>query len=623
MLKTITIPEPDYLSSPRSYRLGVTGLHWPLVAVGAGVMSFAILLVVAPDIFVPDTSLGWVDAWYYVSLALKLPQRVAQYRWLYQSERIGWTLPAYVVNRVATPLVANFIVKGLFFTTAVLFLFGSVKEITGSLRTAAFVSAVAAFHSFLLHSLGTSYVDGPMNTYLLGSLYFGTRAFSNRGPRGSGFWAGAFFGAQLLTHLVALVLVPSFVVYWVLTWTRTIGRRPSILRVALELSAGTVAVVAGAFALYGHWGAGTFPFHLSLIFMFSNTVNALVRPTSDVWLFHALWLLLPAAVLAWTVVAIAGRLARAPHWSTVLRLPPVYVLLVAVSACWTALYVLHEPWLMLPYYSSYLLPFTFVAFGRIVVTSVEVLSPTAYRRLMVAAFLLGGLSYRLSTSMNADAAVSVAVMSLAAATSLRLRPRRHTSAAFPLLVVAAAALINCASADYTPQLWNAFRATAMNAVYVPAMFPADSQIPRTKRFEAAIAAADRLALHLSGNSGRRYFFWYDGQDELGMFYRSVTSMMFAWSTSHLLGEDFHGFDERNQETLASYGDTAMADLVLLTRSPHIDAPDPRFTVRWTDSDKVGGIEYFTHYLTFEPAAPQLPDVVIESTMAWADASRGR
>src|SRR5579864_2395725 len=599
IVKTVSIDESAGSSVEESY----LGVRWPVIAIGVGVMALAIMLVVLPDIFVPDTSLGWVDTWYYVSLALKLPERVAEHRFLYQSERIGWTLPVYVFNRLATPLVANYLAKSLFFIAGLFFLFGSVKETTGSVRTATFVSAVAAFHSFLVHSIGTSYVDGAMNTYILGFLYFSTLAYSRRGSAWNGFLAGAFFGAQLLTHLVALVLIPSLALYGILTWVRTVGRRPRIGRVTLQLTAGVVTVLAFAFALYGHWGIGTFPLNVSLAMLFSHSPNEWVRPTSGAWLLHASWLLLPAVVLFWTLATIGRGLDRASHWSAVAH--PVYVVFIAVSGTFTALYALNEPWLMFPFYASYLLPFTFVALGRIAVIYVEVLRPPTYWRVVAASFLLGGLGYALAPWINAGLALVVALGCLVAATSLRLQGGWATTAAFPVLLMGAGMSINCASADYTSQLRYAFSATAMQTVYPAKSAAGALKIPRAKRFQAAIAAADRLTVDLSGNSGRQYFFWYDGRDELGMFFRSVTSLMFAWSTGHLLGEDFHDFDQENLDRLAAYSETGMRDLVVLTRSPEIMPPDPRFTIKWTDREQVGGITYFAHYVAFEPVLAQV------------------
>ena len=85
-----------------------------------------------------------------------------------------------------------------------------------------------------------------------------------------------------------------------------------------------------------------------------------------------------------------------------------------------------------------------------------------------------------------------------------------------------------------------------------------------------------------------------------MFYRSMTSLLFAWSTSHLLGEDFHDFDHQNRHTFTEYTDGEMRDLVILTSRPHITLPDSRFTLQWTDREEVEGAEYLVHYLAFEP-----------------------
>jgi hypothetical protein len=576
----------------------IADVRWPLLALAVGLASFVMLLVVIPDIFIPDTSLGWVDAWYYVGFARRLPEKLARYHTLYQSERIAWTLPAYVFNRVAPLLIANYLVKGVFFLTTTFFLFGSVREITGSLRAAAFVSALAAFHSFLVHSLGTSYVDGPMNTYVLGTIYFSTRAFLKTRRVGSAFLAGACVGCQLFTHLASLALLPSFAIYGLMTWTRAVARGRRLLLCIAALGWGIVSVLVGAMALYAHWGPNSLPLSQSVMFFFNSTNNSWIQPSNSAWLQHALWLLLPTAVMAWVVIAIVRSLSIS--WSAPLRLPAAFWLLFGVYFTWVALYFLNQPWLMLPYYSSCLIAPTFLALGPISARPVEALSANAYKRLLTALFVSSGLTYWLSGPRMVELAVIIALACVAAATSLRLRWRWHASEAFPMLLVGAAASINYATADFGMQLRNGYAQTRMNVIYRPSDPDRDTKIPRAARFKAAVAAADRLDFHLSGYAARPYFFWYDGDDDLGMFYRSMTSLLFAWSTSHLLGEDFHDFDHQNRHTLTEYTDGEMRDLVILTSRPHITLPDSRFTLQWTDREEVEGAEYFVHYLAFEP-----------------------
>ena len=600
---------PDVISSPdldmlgndsrailiRRLRLLRKGWYWS--ALGVAVGALVILFVVIPEIFVPDTSVGWVDAWYYVSLTLKLPERVARYRFLYQSERIGWTLPAYAFNRIAPPLIANYAEKATFFVGAIFFLVGTIKETTGSIRTAAFVSGLAALHSFFIHTFGTSYVDGPMNTYILGSLYFSTRAFSRSRRSGSALIGGMFWGAQLLTHFACIVLLPSMTLYCALTWARRIDRRGWVRPIVLELC-GAILVVAGAWALYVHWGIGTIPLETSWASLFDRASAVWVRPSSGAWLQHALWLVFPTAVAAWSLVAVGRAMWVGKASSAMLRASPVWWLMLSVYACWVGLYIEKSPWLMLPFYSSYLIPFTFVALGRLAVTSVEMLSATTYNRVLVGLFVFGGVSYWISRFATAEVPLTLAFACLSAATIMRLRPRWHTSLAFPILLVVALLSVNCATADYGPELRNGYAETAMAAVYTPTSDVAKN-VSRSERFEAAIASADRLARQLSGNSGRQYFFWYDRHDGLGMFYRSVTSLLFAWSTNHLLGEDFHGFDEKDRRTLEAYSDSGMRDLVVLSRLPSVALPDPRFTLQWTQVETAGGISFFAHYLAFQ------------------------
>ncbi len=576
-------------------------MPWAVTAVAVGVAALLVLLIVIPDIFIPDTSIGWVDAWYYISFALKLPLRVAQYHLLYQSERIGWTLPAYAFSRALSPLVANLAVKSLFFVGAVAFLFGAVKEVTGSIRTAAFVSLVAAFHSFFVHSFGTSYVDGPMNTYALATVYFGTLAFSRK-AYGAAVLAGAFVGAQMLTHLASLALVPWLGLYCLMVWERALNRPRGLAVLIAEMVFGFVAVIAAAFALYAHWGTGTVPLQQSLQWLFGHSSNPLVAPATDGWVWHALWLIVPTAALAWTIVALARTVVVTKRWRAALHAAPVYWLFAFVYGCWIALYFLNQPWLMLPFYSSCLIPFAFLALGRMAVTGIETLPEATYRRLIVGVLLFGGVSYLIARFVPTGIAVAAVLGCIAAATRLRLRGHSQSSPAFLGLVAAAVLCLNCATADYGPIFRSSFGATAMRSIYPETDSALEQHIRRSDRFEAAIRTADHLAFHLSGNSGRRYFFWYDRDDGLGMFYRSVTSMLFAWSANDLLDENFHEFDARDCELLEKYGDSGLRDLVVLSRAPVISSPDPRFTVSWTDEERVGSATFFAHYLTFDPTA---------------------
>ena len=576
-------------------------IPWPVGAIAVGIAAVVVLLVVTHDIFIPDTSLGWVDAWYYISFGLKLPQRVAQYRYLYQSERIGWTLPAYLFNRIASPLVANFAVKSVFFVGAVAFLFAAVKEITGSVRTATLVSVLAAFHSFFVHSFGTSYVDGPMNTYLLATIYFGTRAFS-RPTYGDGVLAGIALGAQVLTHLASLALLPWFGTYWLMVWARTPSRRRALPASIAEVALGLLVVIGAAFALYAHWGAGTMPLQQSVQFVLGHSSNPYVVPATEGWVWHAFWLVVPTAIVAWTLIAMGRSIRVTGRWSAALRLPPVYWLLTFVYGCWVALYFQNQPWLMLPFYSSCLIPFAFLALGRMAVTSVETLPEATYRRMVIALFALGGASYLVARFVPNALALVAVVGCLVAASRLRLHAHTQSSAAFLVLTASAVLCLNCATADYGPVFRSSFGATAMRTIYPPTDSAIERQVTRSERFASAIRIANHLAFRLSGNSGHRYFFWYDRDDGLGMFYRSVTSLLFAWSANDLLDENFHQFDATNRRLLAEYGNHGLRDLVVLSRAADITPPDPRFTLAWSETERVGRTRFFVHYLAFDPSA---------------------
>src|SRR5882672_11225909 len=79
-----------------------------VVAWAVAIGCLATVLLAIPGSLLPDADLGWVDAWFYVSLTRRLPEKLTQFYFLYQAERLAWTLPGYLANKVASPLTANY-----------------------------------------------------------------------------------------------------------------------------------------------------------------------------------------------------------------------------------------------------------------------------------------------------------------------------------------------------------------------------------------------------------------------------------------------------------------------------------------------------------------------------------
>jgi hypothetical protein len=566
--------------------------RWPCIALAVGAASLLTLLAAIPDIFIPDTSVGWTDVWYYVGFALRLPESLRRYWFLYQSERIAWTLPGYFANLVASPLAANYIVKSTFFLASVVFLFGTLQQ-TCSRRTAVFVSALAALHSFFVHSLGTGYVDGPANTYLLMTIYLVNRAVSGTGSgHAHAFVAGVCAVALLLAHFVFIVVLPMLVVYALLAQAQAARGHGRLSKLAPSFVAGAVATELAAIALYHLWNIPSRPLMESFQVFYVHRSNDWIVPNSRRWILTAFWLVLPSAAGTW----IGLTVVRALHagWSTALRLPASCWLLVSMYGSWAALYRARAPWIMLPFYASYLIPPTFLALGTIVMDPIDRLSSRSYVRVLGLLFALAGISYRLADTRFAVDAVLVAVACLGVATWIRFgrhAPETPRAAAFLALLVVAVAAMNFATPDYAVQLRNGFKHTKMASIYYEPEVRARRSGNRAETFTAAIEAGNVLARRLAG---RHYYFWYDGDDVLGMFFRSVTSLFFAWSANDLLNEEFNGFDQDDLRALP-LDSRRMRDLVILTRTADLVVPDSRLELLWKEEFRAGPMPYFVHY----------------------------
>jgi hypothetical protein len=588
--------------------------RWPLAAGLLAAASFLTFLASIPQIFVPDTALGWVDAWYYVGLMQSLPESIRQYGTsLYQAERLAWIVPGFVINQIAPPLIANYTLKGVFFFATVFFLFGAVRQTCG-FRAALFVSALASLYSFLAHSLGTSYIDGATNTYFLIAIYAVNRAaLGERFGALGAFVAGVACVAILFTQLAYVAVMPLFAAYALLMRMQA-GRRlsRSDLVHAGCFVTGAAATWIVAFFLYRYWGVPGWPLQvqLGLISQLPSEFVRLARQREMLPL-RAYWLILPATVVAWILPSVIQALAG--RWAAALRLVPAYWLLLSVSALWITLNAVKAPWMLLPWYASVLIPATFLALGPVTAPFVEKLSAPAYWGLLGLLFCEAFASYRFTSARFADEAAMTAGACLILATLVRAASRfaegRSAFAVLALLVLAVVS-IDFATADYAVQLRNGYRNTEMSEVYHEPPLGPQWAVNRVATFRGAVEAAETLRPLLAGRS---YYFWYSGNEPLGMFFRSVGSMFYAWSTRDLLDERFQHIDSHVIPRLLPQPHFPGRDVVILTRRADVRVEDVPLDRRWTRAFTTAGTQYFAHYFAvnmvraagFEPSPRRL------------------
>jgi hypothetical protein len=572
---------------------------WILPASLVAIASLGAVLTVMPDILIPDASLGWVDAWYYVGFASNPRDDLREFsHLLYQAERLSWTLPGYLANLVAPPLVANYLTKSVFHVATVCFLFGALRLSSG-LRTAAFVSCAAALYSFVLHALGANLVDGAATTYFVIATYLVNRSMTGRRlPLLAAFLSGAAYFAAIIAHLALVVILPFFAAYVALFRAQARQRSDrSIVTLAAMFAAGGTAVYLCLVWLYRYWGIQTRPLSLSFDFFATHGPNPLIWPDSMEWLPSALWLWLPSAVMVSIALAAANAVLRDGPRSLA-RIPAAQWLFAALAGAWIAAAVAaRAPLMMLPFYVSYLIPVAFLAVGSLLDSHIERLSSRMYWCLISLTFLAPLVAYRISDSrFTATAALVAAALSLAAvATGLLVTAstRWRTPAILALVVVALAA-IDYATADFDVQLWNAYRHTSMADIYHEPRATARWNATRAEEYSGVVATAARLAPRLAG---KYYQFWYDGDDPMGMYFRSIGSMFFAWSTDRILNERFPTLTATSIERVTLKPGEPLRDIVVLTRDAAVSVSGLPVAVRprWTERFVVAGTQYFAHY----------------------------
>jgi hypothetical protein len=272
-----------------------------------------------------------------------------------------------------------------------------------------------------------------------------------------------------------------------------------------------------------------------------------------------------------------------------------------VSGLWIGMYFVTAPWMLVPWYASFLIPVTFLALGPAIAPFVERLSSRSYWVLLGLLFCGAFASYQLANSRFAAEAAIAAGACLILATLLRLSNRlaedRRAVTVLTLLVLALVS-IDFATPDYTVQFRNGYRYTQMAQYYHPAGPGSQWPVSRIATFEAAVNAAKTLRPRLSGRS---YYFWYSGDDPLGMFFRSVGSMFYAWSTQGLLDERFQEIDSDTINRLMSQPGRPVRDLLILTRRADVRVQGAPLDLRWTEAFLAAGTRYYAHYFGVDMA----------------------
>ncbi len=340
-------------------RRGLAGLdpHWLVLA------ALPWLLLLARPNWVYYSVPGTIDPWVYYGFGRHLQLFLSKlFPSTYYGTRLSVILPIWLSAKLLPLHWANLVLHVGWYYAAIGALYYMLRAVT-SRQTALLTCLLAGTYPLLILSLGWDYVDGPGVALFLVALAFTTAA---RKGGWRGWWiipGGAAALAALVSNFVWIVLIPIAPAYALFLRRQHLGRWK--IKDVLGLLLGFGVGFAGMFALFAlanycingnAWFIGP-----TIDFMRSQAgkKNQWVDVSGWGWLDQAAWLNLQALAVMGSVGILL--VARGGRSTPVARFWAVAVLISA--AIFAALQAKGQPFLIMNYYASYLLPGSFLLIG--------------------------------------------------------------------------------------------------------------------------------------------------------------------------------------------------------------------------------------------------------------------
>lgn len=306
------------------------------------------------------SQIDYIDAWVYHGFFRHMETYSAtMFPGTYYGSRLGWIVPGFVSYHLFQPVIANIVLHVVFYGIAVGSLYAIVRRVAGA-SNALFTACAFGLYLPAVRSLGSDYVDGAVITYALLAAAVGSRGVE-RQQLGLTFASGMATGAMMHSNIGAAFMLPSIVI-WLVPSQRELWRSTSLRRHAATWTLGIVACTI-LLSIVSLAAGGRWDFFLQSVRWMQEI--GLQNPwdvTGMSWVGLSPWVFLPAATLVASVIV----LARATEWRVEqLRAFGAVAVLALVFAAWDFL----GPGALLyyPSYASWLIPWTFVVIGGVLV----------------------------------------------------------------------------------------------------------------------------------------------------------------------------------------------------------------------------------------------------------------
>lgn len=285
----------------------------------------------------------------------------------YYGTRLGWIVPGQLAYALFDGHVASFVLHSIFFVVGVLSLYEIVRAIAGP--RPAFAGAVLFGLSLQwIRAVGADYVDGPVITYALVSTMLLQRAL------GSGSWSamvgsGIAAGAMIHSNIGAVLLVPPILI-WLAPWRLDASIwQQSVQRLFQWLLGATLCTLALAQVSVMNGAPWAF-FMPSLTWQARMGTENPWEVPGVAWMARAPWLFLTAGVLLTVAIVAATPSRRARLDEQRLRAVAALTSTVVIFLIWD--YVGFGAMLSVPFYASWLVPFSVIALSAAVFGTTDV-----------------------------------------------------------------------------------------------------------------------------------------------------------------------------------------------------------------------------------------------------------
>ncbi|MEO8369123.1 MAG: hypothetical protein ABI806_07990, partial [Candidatus Solibacter sp.] len=256
----------------------------------------------------------FTDPWYYLGFFRTLLDFKRElFPDAYFGSRLSWVLPGFVVHRLFSPLLANFVLHVGVHLLATFSFFAILRRTAG--ERAAFLSTmVFSLHPWLWAATGWDYVNGAGIAYLLCTMAALTKAAEQGASRALLAVAGAGIAGLVFAHFLWLSMAPLLLFYYVgLAWAwRSESVLESLARSLPDMAAG-FALVTATLGTVNYLVTGTFWFY-ALSWQAAMRASEVFTTAPGIWGTRGLepWLWFPLIAGTLCAIVVPVRMKNRP-----------------------------------------------------------------------------------------------------------------------------------------------------------------------------------------------------------------------------------------------------------------------------------------------------------------------